>query len=45
MRGDRTFAYDLVIELGGVNCRVALLLRSIEPKPTLVFSVLGHPHL
>ena len=33
MRGDKPFAYDLVVQPGGVNSRVALLLRSIEPKP------------
>lgn len=33
MRGNDSFAYDLVVKHGGVNSRVALLLRSIEPKP------------
>lgn len=33
MRGDKTFAYDLVISDGAVNSRVVLLLRSIEAKP------------
>lgn len=33
MRGDKTFAYDLVVSHGAVNSRVALLLRSIEAKP------------
>lgn len=36
MRGDKPFAYDLVVQPGGVNSRVALLLRSIEPKPDVV---------
>jgi hypothetical protein len=36
MRGDKPFAYDLVVQPGGVNSRVALLLRSIEPKPAVV---------
>lgn len=40
MRGDRPFAYDLVIEDGAVNSRVALLLRSIEAKPRFFTSVL-----
>lgn len=33
MRGDKSFAYDLVVRRGPVNSRVALLLRSIEGKP------------
>ena len=33
MRGDKTFAYDLVTEHGAVNSRVVLLLRSVEAKP------------
>lgn len=43
MRGDRTFAYDLVMDLGAVSGRVALLLRSTEAKPTILFSVFTHP--
>lgn len=35
MRGNNSFAYDLVVKPGGVNSRVALLLRSIEPKPVV----------
>jgi hypothetical protein len=35
MRRNRTFAYDLIVQYGAVNSRVALLLRSIEAKPTL----------
>jgi hypothetical protein len=33
MRGDKSFAYDLDVAPGGVSSRVALLLRSAEPKP------------
>jgi hypothetical protein len=33
MRGVKTFAYDLDVSVGGVSSRVALLLRSTEPKP------------
>jgi hypothetical protein len=33
MRGDKSFAYDLVVRHGPVNSRVVLLLRSIEGKP------------
>lgn len=33
MRGDRSFAYDLVVPLGPVNSRHALLCGSIEGKP------------
>jgi hypothetical protein len=33
MRGDESFAYDLVVRYGAVNSRVVLLLRSIEAKP------------
>ena len=33
MRGVKTFAYDLYVSVGGVSSRVALLLRSTEPKP------------
>jgi hypothetical protein len=40
MRGDRPFAYDLVIEYGAVSSRVALLLRSAEAKPRFFTSVL-----
>ena len=40
MRGDRPFAYDLVIEDGAVSGRVALLLRSAEAKPRFFTSVL-----
>ena len=32
MRGNNLFAYDLVVKPRGVNSRVALSLRSIEPK-------------
>jgi hypothetical protein len=39
MRGDRPFAYDLVIEYGAVSSRVALLLRSAEAKPRFFTSV------
>jgi hypothetical protein len=34
MRGDKSFAYDLIVPLGRVSSRVALLLRSTERKPT-----------
>ena len=34
MRGDESFAYDLIVRHGAVNSRVVLLLRSIEAKPT-----------
>ena len=40
MRGDRPFAYDLVIEYGAVSSRVDLLLRSAEAKPRFFTSVL-----
>ena len=40
MRGDRPFAYDLVIEYGAVSSRVALLLRSAEAMPRFFTSVL-----
>ena len=33
MRGDKSFAYDLIVPPGRVSSRVALLLRSTEPKP------------
>jgi hypothetical protein len=33
MRGDKSFAYDLVARHGPVSGRVALLLRSTEGKP------------
>ena len=33
MRGDKSFAYDLIVRTGAVNSRVVLLLRSIEAKP------------
>jgi hypothetical protein len=39
MRGDRPFAYDLVIEYGAVSGRVALLLRSAEAKLRFFTSV------
>ena len=45
MRGDRPFAYDLVIEYGAVSSRVALLLRSAEAKPRFFLSVPETPHL
>ena len=45
MRGDKTFAYDLVIGDGAVNSRVVLLLRSIEAKPPLPRFVLLHSPL
>lgn len=41
MRGNNPFAYDLVVKPRGVNSRVALLLRSIEPKR--VFSMVSPP--
>jgi hypothetical protein len=44
MRGDRPFAYDLVIEYGAVSSRVALLLRSAEAKPRFFLSVFITPH-
>jgi hypothetical protein len=44
MRGDRPFAYDLVIEYGAVSGRVVLLLRSAEAKPRFFTSVFyKHP--
>jgi hypothetical protein len=49
MRGDRPFAYDLVIEYGAVSGRVVLLLRSAEAKPRFFTSVFitktPHPRL
>lgn len=39
MRGDRTFAYDLVMRYGAVSGRVVLLLRSAEAKPPSLSSV------
>lgn len=39
MRGDRPFAYDLVIGYGAVSSRVVLLLRSAEAKPRSFTSV------
>ena len=45
MRGDKTFAYDLVISGGAVNSRVVLLLRSIEAQPRWFSFVEIHPHL
>ena len=33
MRGDKSFAYDLIVPPGRVSSRVALLLRSTERKP------------
>ena len=39
MRGDRPFAYDLVMRSGAVSSRVALLLRSTEAKPGSLSSV------
>lgn len=35
MRGDESFAYDLIVSFGAVNSRVVLLLRSIEAKPVM----------
>jgi hypothetical protein len=35
MLGDKSFAYDLVVERGVVRGRVALLLRSAETKPLI----------
>ncbi len=35
MRGDKPFAYDLVVTNGHVNSRVGLFLRSIECQPFL----------
>ena len=42
MRGNNPFAYDLIVKPRGVNSRVALLLRSIEPKRE--FSTVSTPH-
>lgn len=42
MRGDKTFAYDLIVRYGPVSCRVALLLRSAEGKPPS--TSFQHPH-
>jgi hypothetical protein len=42
MRGDRTFAYDLVMRHGAVSGRVVLLLRSTEAKPFSLLSVRIH---
>ena len=42
MRGDRTFAYDLVMRYGAVSGRVVLLLRSTEAKPFSLLSVRIH---
>ena len=42
--GDKSFVDDLIIELGAVSSRVALLLRSAEAKPMFsrfVFPVKG----
>ena len=33
MRGDKSFAYDLLVRPGRVSGRVALLLRSTERQP------------
>ena len=35
MRGNKSFADDLIVGLGAVSSRVALLLRSAEAKPSL----------
>ena len=35
MRGDKSFAYDLIDQSGPVSGRVALLLRVAERKPDL----------
>ena len=40
MRGDKSFAYDLIVRYGPVSSRVALLLRSAEGKPRFFTSVL-----
>ena len=42
MRGDKSFAYDLIVRYGAVNSRVVLLLRSIEAKPQSPRFVLLH---
>ena len=42
MRGDKSFAYDLIVRYGPVSCRVALLLRSAEGKPPS--TSFQHPH-
>ena len=45
MRGDKSFAYDLIVRYGPVSSRVALLLRSAEGKPPstrFVFKTLHH---
>lgn len=43
MRGDKTFAYDLVMGHGAVSSRVVLLLRSAEAKPPTLSFVEKHP--
>ena len=35
MRGNKSFADDLIVGQGAVSSRVALLLRSAEAKPSL----------
>jgi hypothetical protein len=35
MRGDESFAYDLIVPPGRVSSRVVLLLRSTERKPAV----------
>ena len=45
MRGDRSFAYDLIVRCGPVSSRVALLLRSAEGKPPSTRFVYNTLHL
>ena len=41
MRGDKSFAYDLIVWPGRVSGRVALLLRSTERKPVCQLDLLS----
>jgi hypothetical protein len=44
MRRDKSFADDLIVHLGVVSGRVALLLRSAETKPSMPrFVPIGTP--
>src|SRR3954470_20366929 len=45
MRGDKSFAYDLIVRYGPVSSRVALLLRSAEGKPPSTRFVFETLHL
>jgi len=45
MRGDKSFAYDLIVRYGPVSSRVALLLRSAEGKPPSTRFVYNTLHL